>query len=552
MDFKKVSLAALIFVAVYNIFFFQTHIGVGTGLLFLAINLFLYFTRDKESKNLKLAIFSSITSAVFASLVGLMANDIIQPLNLFLASFFATHAFYYYKNPNKFSYLIPEFIFLSFNTAAQAILSLTKIFRPEEELKTSVSKDTTTALIRGVLITIPIFAVLLFLLSSADVVFAKYAEDILESLGERVIVSLIIFIGLFTFGITKFAQKFIEERQAEQSFNLHKVYELSIITASLVTLFGLFILVQVRYLFSNVGELELGKLGITSLTYSEYVRKGFFELLIASGVASVVIIYILHSVKFLSEKRKVLIQILSCLLTVEVGLVLFSAAQRLNLYALAHGLTRARIFGFIFLLWLSAILIIFFIRIIKEQKREWIFLTGLGLTVFAFVSLNFINIDGLIASKYKPTVNGETDYFYLTSLSADANNVWKEAIVDAENQTNSLKSHQSLSTEDNRKLYWTRLAVNGVINHVRYLTDKYGPLNKVTAGSRVLPPEVLRQRKWQSYNLSEYKAYLDILQNDAFYSRLPRISSDLASLDTRVSEDVRRNTPLDRSTDPPF
>ena len=46
---------------------------------------------------------------------------------------------------------------------------------------------------------------------------------------------------------------------------------------------------------------------------------------------------------------------------------------RFVLYADAYGLTRARVFGFIFLIWLSIILIIFLFRIFGELKQKWLF-----------------------------------------------------------------------------------------------------------------------------------------------------------------------------------
>lgn len=556
MEIKRVVFSALILVFFYNLLFFHTSLGVGTGLFFLLLNLFFYLNKVKEGKNLTLGITSSVISTVFAVLVAGRANEVVIFINYLTAVFFALSAHYFYRESEVFNFQIPGFILLPITVFIKALSSFFGLFTTGEKIQSSVSKSTTTFILRGVLITVPIFLVLAVLLYNADPVFAKIWNDLLFNLGERLIVSIIIFITLFTLGITKFIQRVgvnnIINVQGERA------YEFLVILISLVSLFGLFIAIQIRYLFSRLGELELHQLGITSLTYSEYVRKGFFELLIASFIASLVLIYILKLLHYLKDSRKHFVQLFSFLLTLEIGLLLLSAAQRLNLYADAHGLTRARIFGLIFLIWLASILVILAIRIFKEYKRGVIFVLSLITVVLALLSINFINIDGVIATRYKPTVNDEIDYFYITGISEDAKDGWREALLEQEALVERLRNDPDISDDDLRKLYWAKVTVSKIAFHKSFLENKYGSeeiFQKNYPENLRQSPEYIKfleDRNWQSLNLSEFLAYQDILENKDLYNRTTSLLNDIEQIELRVSPEIKRNIRLDRSLNPPF
>lgn len=535
MSIKNTAIAALIFVLFYNFLFFHTGMGVGTGFLFLALNLYFFFIRNKYSKNLTFAIYSSIVGMLFAFLFSYRNNAIVQLINLCAAIFFSLVSLYLYKYSEKVLFQIPEFILLPLLILKDSFQGMLDLFKQDSwSSSESLEKDVTSSLIRGLVITVPVIAVLLFLLTQADPIFSKLTHNLLTNIGERTVVSLIIFIGLMSFGLAKFLEKILDQKEPT-SVSIGKSHELTIIAGSVLSLFAVFIIVQFRYLFFAVAEGELNQLGINSLTYSEYVRKGFFELLIASTIASGVIIYVLKFLHHLKDSQKLLVQTLSAILTVETGLLLLSAVKRVALYADTHGLTRARVFGYIFLIWLSVLLAIFLIRIFKEMKREWFFATTLISVLIAFLLINLINIDGLIATKYKPTVNDEIDYFYLTSLSTDAAGSWKNAIEDSTRIINTLEKVDRISTEDNRKLYWTRVTLYRLNDHIGYLNNKY---------------KVIKQ--WQSINLSEYDAYITITDNMGYFGQIPALINAVNNLDSKVTDDVRRDTPLDRSTQPPL
>ncbi len=107
---RNITLGALVFVLIYNILFFQTDNGIGTGLLFLLLNSFYLIIKKSDHKNLKLAISCSILSIIFGFLIGFRASEIIRNINLFVAIFFSASSLYFYKSTLNFSFDIPAFL----------------------------------------------------------------------------------------------------------------------------------------------------------------------------------------------------------------------------------------------------------------------------------------------------------------------------------------------------------------------------------------------------------------------------------------------------------
>lgn len=492
----------------------------------------------------------------------------MQGVNLGTAVFFSLVALYFYKFSGQFLYQIPKFFLLPLTAIEKSVGGIFSVFQQENFSSEPVKKDSTSALIRGLIITVPIFLALLLLLTKADPIFGKLTRQFLANIGERAIVSLILFIILLGFGLSKFLDQASAEEETTH-IPAGKSYELAVILGSVLILFALFIIVQFKYLFSSVGEGELNQLGISSLTYSEYVRKGFFELLIAATIASGLIVYVFKYLYHFTGRQKLFIQIFSGFLTVETALILLSAVKRIFLYADTHGLTRARVFGFIFLIWLAVMLAIFLIRIFREMKKEQLFAATLISILFAFFLINLVNIDNLIAAKYKPTVNNEVDYYYISSLSTDASDSWKAGLADSERIIVTLEGIDKLSTEDNRKIHWTRLTLRQFYAQAEYLIDKYGTFEQVlnwhkndqgtfkqelrfAKNENQFPNYIKQQRKWQSLNFSEYLTFKSMENDQAYFDKIPDLLNRISQLEKRVSDEILRATPLDRSTQPPL
>ncbi len=573
---KQILIAALVFVGIFNLFFFNTQLNLAVGFLFLAIHSYFFFIREKTTPYLRPALISSTIAVLFAFLFSFRSNEIVQAVDIIATTYLSLMALYLYKYTNSLSMEISRLIILPFKTL-QHILSSTLSFPLEiakhstahtvKTLKTgkvsatSIREGvgTTFSLIKGIAIAVPLFFILFILLVQADPIFGKLTQTLAMNAGRRFISSFVVFILCVMFGIAKIR----EAHQKEKELNVPtgKSHELTIIMGSVVALFACFILVQLRYLFLHVGERELQHLGISVVTYSEYVRKGFFQLLVVSLLSSSIVVYALRYIHKLHDRQKQYTQLFASVLTVETGLLLVSAAKRLMLYADAHGLTRARIFGALFLVWLASLLVILLLRVCENIRKERMVQAVLTTTCMLFLLVNIVNIDGLIATRYKPTVNGEVDYFYLASVSDDAHDSWKPALEDASHLIDQLKGKNAFSSEDNRKLFWSIETIAKIERHMTHLIGKYGTVEEIAtweekdipwATELVASKAMRQQRTWQVYNMGEYQAYSVLVDHSEVFRKTHEILNTLISLRSMVSEEVQQSTPIDRSTNPPL
>lgn len=563
----KSLLGAASIVILFNLFFYSKELGLGYGLLVASVNIFFFATRSTLSKNLLTAIICSSLAILHGLFLGFRANEFIYPLNFVASLFFTFASGYLYKLETPFSFYIPEFLLSPAIAAIKTIQSA--LFQDKVEERLPKRNDLTISIIKGLGISIPAFFVLAFLLSQADPIFEKLVSNVLENIWGRVIVSTFLFIPLFFGGLSFFKSPIKQYESLDTGPTKH--YELSIILITILTLFTAFISVQIRYLFFSLKEKDLGQIGIESLTFSEYVRHGFFELLIASAIAGAAIVYILRYLNHLKANSKKYLQIATSILTIETAILLLSAFKRLILYGSEHGLTRARIIGFIFLIWLSIILAILLFRVFKKINNKILFYLSTGITAVMLLALNFINIDGLLVDKFKPTVNSEIDYYYLTSISSDAYTSWQPAYLDSKNTFETLKQKRidskdnisSFSNDDLRKLYWSKYTMEQLNRHIQTLEDKYGDLDNIKNKYKSekdrdnkpyrnsMPPWVEHKRSWISFNFGEFQAFQKIHKND-IRIQVETLNKDLDNLFMRVEPSIWQNVPLDRDTSPPL
>ncbi|MEX2028120.1 MAG: DUF4153 domain-containing protein [Candidatus Curtissbacteria bacterium] len=546
---RKTLIASFVFVLLFNLFFYRAIFGISTFLFFAALNALFFFNRLDNKKNLLIGAFFSGASCLFALFFAFRASEINFAVNFLGAVFFSLAALYFYRKEKDYKFNIFEFLatppFVFAGSAVGLFQNLGK------EMNSNKKNKSLLAIIRGAIIAIPVVLVLFFILNSADPIFSRFSQLFFQDIGQRFWVSLVVFAATLFLGLTKITSIFDSEKPVGAREG--KLQELLVIVGSVAILFALFILVQVRYLFVQVSEQDLASLGIKSLTYSEYVRKGFVELLIAASIGSLVVVYALRFLRHVAGKKW--LQVALGVLVVEVGLLLWSDFQRLVLYQAEHGLTRIRVFGFIFLLWLLVVLVVLFVRVFWKIKRKILFWAIVVSSVVALSVASFVNIDGLVATKFVPTVNDEVDYYYISSLSADAASGWQGLILDAEGKIGELEEKSAISAEDNRQLYWRQKALENLVSKLSFLLNKYGTANQLAAWNQLALTDDApnaEPRKWQNFNLSEFMAYGKVTADFDFYLNTLNLLKRANVISQKVTDEVRQNTQLDRAVNPPF
>lgn len=177
----------------------------------------------------------------------------------------------------------------------------------------------------------------------------------------------------------------------------------------------LFVLVQFSYLF-GAGE---GHLPV-DLSYAEYARSGFAELILVTGINFFILIVALQYTRPSGRAGSIAHQVLLLILVSCSAIMLYSAFMRLNLYEQAYGYTYIRFLVHAFMIFLALLLLIAGLRIRYTSIPLIRWYIVLALT--AYVAVNYVGMDKQIAElnieRYHQT--GNIDATYLASLSADA------------------------------------------------------------------------------------------------------------------------------------
>ena len=146
-------------------------------------------------------------------------------------------------------------------------------------------------------------------------------------------------------------------------------------------------LVQVRYLFGGGALVEAR----AHLTYAQYARHGFFELV----VVSVLVLPVLAR----GERARALarlVRLLSALLVALELVVALSALQRLRVYEREYGLTELRIYAIGVVAWLVVVFVWSCATVLRGELRRF----AIGAVVSGFAAtavLNVLSPDALIA-----------------------------------------------------------------------------------------------------------------------------------------------------------
>ena len=158
----------------------------------------------------------------------------------------------------------------------------------------------------------------------------------------------------------------------------------------------------------------------TGLTYAEYAREGFFELV---AVAALVLPVLLVGDWLLGGRpRRVRgFRALAFVLVALLGVVMASALERLRLYRSEFGLTEARVYATAFALWLGVAFAWLCATVLRGRRDS--FAAGALASAFAAVLvLNAVNPDALIArtNVARWEAGKPLDVHYLGALSDDA------------------------------------------------------------------------------------------------------------------------------------
>ncbi len=275
-------------------------------------------------------------------------------------------------------------------------------------------------LLRGAGIALVLVAVFGALFLSADRAFAELTERYLvphlefDLLAARVFVGTLVTIGAGALALAPARRRDGPAPAARRQ--LDRVEWLPALVA-LDLLFAAFVAVQVTVLFGGHTHV----LETSGLTYAEYARNGFFQLLVATGLTFAVIAGAVRWSGDGEGRERRLLQLLLGVLCLMTLVILASALRRLGLYEQAFGFTRARMLAHGMLLWFGALFLLTIAAGIRWDAR-WLPRAAAVVTGIALLGFCLVRPDALIAEHnvHRFGETGRIDLAYLDGLSADA------------------------------------------------------------------------------------------------------------------------------------
>jgi hypothetical protein len=291
------------------------------------------------------------------------------------------------------------------------------------------------ALARGLLLGAPIAVIFVTLFASADPIFRRGVHDVL---GVQIDLGALPGRLLFTLACAWLAAGVLSvaasglpalERSslgaaarpavATPSITLGTV-EAVVILGIVDLVVGLFVVLQIAYLFGGLDTLVAA-----GMTYSDYARRGFFELVVAACLAGAVVVALETTV---SRRSRPYLAALLTLLALTV-IVLVSAALRLRLYQDAYGWTELRLYVFATIGALGAALALMTVLALRDRMR-WLSHGLAAIGVVALVGLNLVAPGAFVAEQnvqriidptlVPPDGHAGVDATYLVVLPDDA------------------------------------------------------------------------------------------------------------------------------------
>ena len=181
-------------------------------------------------------------------------------------------------------------------------------------------------------------------------------------------------------------------------------------------IFALFVGVQfVTFFGGRTHVLETG------LTFAEYARSGFWQMLVAATLTGLVIAAAWIGGRPTAGPQRTWFLVLASMLVCLSLVVLASAFQRLVLYETEFGYTWPRLIPHAAILLTAALLVCGLVAVLSG-RTAWLSTAALGLGALTLVGLNLLDPEAFIAERNISRVERgyELDATELASLSADA------------------------------------------------------------------------------------------------------------------------------------
>lgn len=452
---------------VQSILFYGKEIGISMLLFEIICNGIVYYILNKKNRiENKNGILLMIPILLLSSTYFIFANTTFYIANIFVI--LVLNLIMYVILVNEKNYLT-NYLYRTFELITNTIMrykegvELTK--RASRKIVTkneNINKENIKKVAISVLIVFVVVGIVLFLLASADIIFANLFSGIgnlLENINigttfnvilriAIIIIIYFLFLSLFL-SIQKKHQK--EERKLNKSEGKYN-FTIKLLLIVLNIVYLVFCFIQIQSLFAKVNISN-------SFDYATYARTGFFQLMFVSFINFGLI---LISNRYYEKEEKI-VKISNLLLVVFTIIIAISAMYRMYMYETEFGLTYLRTFVYVILITeiIAFIPMVVYIFNKKFDFMKWYFIVGIS----AYCVANYMNIEGVIISKNINRNNiHPIDYEYISNIaSEDSYQILEERLskedITAEEKLDILEILLNIAS-NNKDLSWQEFNIS--------------------------------------------------------------------------------------------
>jgi hypothetical protein len=357
------------------------------------------------------------------------------------------------------------------------------------------------AVLRAVLIAIPLLLLFGSLFASADPVFARILGNVFRLDAEKIASHLLVagIIAWITGGYLRTSvlttgRSIWADRMPDGALGLTEV---ATALGSLVALFGAFVAVQLRYFFGGESLVQ----ATAGLSYADYARRGFFELVTVSVLVLPVLLVANALLRRDTPRAQSVYRWLASSLLGLLAVIMYSAIARMRLYQAVYGMSEDRLYATVFMGWLALVFVWFAATVLRGRGERFVagvLISGWG----TLIGLNVANPAAWIASANvaRAARGFELDVRYIQTLGADAAPALASYLV---RQPLTAPADWIVPAADSNSRYSSspppHTGYTAQCNAARELLDSYGPK---------------AERDWRGWTLGKAQARRAVAANE--------------------------------------
>lgn len=413
----KILIGALFLSLWQSLLFWKQDLGISVLLFTIPIIWITTKLLKGNIKNKKALLISipiivlSSTYFIFDNLTFYLINIVLIPILYLIMVIWAISDF----QIKSIIYKIILMIFEPLNYIGDVIKTVLKEFNPKEKDEQIGEKKEKNNIFKAVCFTGIIALIVIGLLCSADNEFAKIFSTIFKDINifnvseltGRIIIIIIAFFYFAGFFMNMLNEENgLKEFEEEEKIEKKESYTIRMMLTVLNVVYLVFCFTQIKVLFTE-----------QNIKYSEFARKGFFQLMIVSLINIVMILKANNKNLKETEKQEKYKKTMCIVMVIFTLIIIISAFARMTLYQQNYGYTRLRILVDYTLITEIILLIPTIIYILKNKID--LIKTYFVIIITMYCLVNFINIDKIIMknnfNRYKET--GYIDLNYIMEMN---------------------------------------------------------------------------------------------------------------------------------------